>query len=85
MGNRGDKLAGIVMLRGAEQTADVPMFNHLARPQHLYYIETDDTGERTFYYWRNEAAAKFWLESEQSAAICEELATSSKKIGRAHV
>ncbi|XPE45843.1 hypothetical protein ACNKHO_22285 [Shigella flexneri] len=30
----------------------------------LYYIETDSTGERTFYYWRNEAAAKFWLESE---------------------
>lgn len=29
----------------------------------LYYIETDDTGERTFYYWRNEAAAKFWLEA----------------------
>ncbi|ELX9019421.1 ketodeoxygluconokinase [Salmonella enterica subsp. enterica serovar Wilhelmsburg] len=41
----------------------------------LYYIETDDTGERTFYYWRNEAAAKFWLESEQSAAICKALAT----------
>lgn len=41
----------------------------------LYYIETDSTGERAFYYWRNEAAAKFWLESEQSAAICEELAT----------
>ena len=41
----------------------------------LYYIETDSTGERTFYYWRNEAAAKFWLESDESAAICEELAT----------
>lgn len=41
----------------------------------LYYIETDSTGERTFYYWRNEAAAKFWLESDQSAVICEELAT----------
>lgn len=41
----------------------------------LYYIETDDTGERTFYYWRNEAAAKFWLESDDAAAICEELAT----------
>ena len=41
----------------------------------IYYIETDDTGERTFSYWRNEAAAKFWLESEQSAAICKELAT----------
>lgn len=41
----------------------------------LYYIETDDSGERTFWYWRNEAAARFWLESDQSAAICEELAT----------
>lgn len=41
----------------------------------LYYIETDETGERTFYYWRNEAAAKFWLESEQADAISKELAT----------
>ncbi|MDR9890072.1 sugar kinase [Pseudenterobacter timonensis] len=41
----------------------------------LYYIETDSTGERTFYYWRNEAAAKFWLESPDAAAICEKLAT----------
>lgn len=41
----------------------------------LYYIETDETGERTFYYWRSEAAAKFWLESDQAASICEELAT----------
>lgn len=41
----------------------------------LYYIETDDIGERTFYYWRNEAAAKFWLESEDAAAICEALST----------
>ncbi|HKS33207.1 MAG TPA: sugar kinase [Enterobacteriaceae bacterium] len=41
----------------------------------LYYIETDSTGERTFYYWRNEAAAKFWLESPEAAGICEELAT----------
>lgn len=41
----------------------------------LYYIETDSTGERTFYYWRNEAAARFWLESEAAPAICEQLAT----------
>lgn len=41
----------------------------------LYYIETDDSGERTFYYWRNEAAAKFWLESDRAAAICSTLAT----------
>ncbi|STW66790.1 ketodeoxygluconokinase [Klebsiella michiganensis] len=36
----------------------------------LYYIETDDTGERTFYYWRNEAAAKFWLGER---AVCGHL------------
>ena len=40
----------------------------------LYYIETDSHGERTFYYWRNEAAARFWLESERSDEICAELA-----------
>lgn len=40
----------------------------------LYYIETDAHGERTFYYWRNEAAARFWLESERSEEICAELA-----------
>ncbi|WP_336818919.1 sugar kinase [Cedecea sp. MMO-103] len=40
----------------------------------LYYIETDSHGERTFYYWRNEAAARFWLESERSGEICAELA-----------
>ncbi|WP_338464053.1 sugar kinase [Franconibacter daqui] len=40
----------------------------------LYYIETDASGERTFYYWRNEAAARYWLESDQADAICAELA-----------
>ena len=40
-----------------------------------YRFETDSTGERTFYYWRNEAAAKFWLESDAAPAICEALAS----------
>lgn len=39
----------------------------------LYFIETDATGERTFYYWRNEAAARYWLESDQADAICQAL------------
>lgn len=26
----------------------------------LYAIETDEDGERSFYYWRNDAAAKYW-------------------------
>lgn len=41
----------------------------------LYFIETDDTGERTFYYWRNDAAARFWLDGKDADAICERLAT----------
>lgn len=40
----------------------------------LYYIETDAHGERTFYYWRNEAAARYWLESASAAEICDQLA-----------
>ncbi|MGE4800387.1 sugar kinase [Yersinia hibernica] len=39
----------------------------------LYVIETDSTGERTFYYWRNDAAARFWLSSPQADEICQRL------------
>lgn len=28
----------------------------------VYMVRVDETGERSFLYWRNEAAAKFWLE-----------------------
>ena len=41
----------------------------------LYVIETDARGERTFYYWRNDAAARFWLESEGAEDICQQLAS----------
>ncbi|WP_026960294.1 sugar kinase [Aliagarivorans taiwanensis] len=27
----------------------------------IYAIETADDGERSFYYWRNDSAAKYWL------------------------
>jgi len=40
----------------------------------LYVIETDESGERTFYYWRNDAAARYWLDSPKSAEICQQLA-----------
>lgn len=39
----------------------------------LYFIETDSAGERTFYYWRNDAAARFWLTSPDADAICQRL------------
>lgn len=37
----------------------------------LYAIVTDSHGERSFYYWRNDAAAKFWLQTEQTQQICK--------------
>jgi len=40
----------------------------------LYMIETDARGERTFYYWRNDAAARYWLEGEQAEEVCRQLA-----------
>ncbi|GLS92692.1 2-dehydro-3-deoxygluconokinase [Psychromonas marina] len=35
----------------------------------LYMVETDETGERSFIYWRNDAAAKFWLETASEELI----------------
>ncbi|KFX00513.1 ketodeoxygluconokinase [Pectobacterium betavasculorum] len=40
----------------------------------LYFIETDDSGERTFYYWRNDAAARYWLDSPEAEKIGQALA-----------
>ncbi|MGR5096529.1 sugar kinase [Vibrio maritimus] len=39
----------------------------------LYHIETDETGERTFFYWRSDAAAKFVFDQQDSAMLIESL------------
>ncbi len=39
----------------------------------LYLIETDEQGERTFYYWRNDAAARYWLQGPNTDQICNSL------------
>lgn len=39
----------------------------------LYVIETDPHGERTFWYWRSDAAARYWLDSPESDRICQQL------------
>jgi 2-dehydro-3-deoxygluconokinase len=41
----------------------------------LYYIETDDTGERSFFYWRNNAAAKYVFDQPESPTLIEKLLT----------
>ena len=35
----------------------------------LYIVETDDVGERSFIYWRNDSAAKFWLDTASDELI----------------
>ncbi|PJC86726.1 ketodeoxygluconokinase [Vibrio sp. HA2012] len=39
----------------------------------IYAIETAADGERSFYYWRNDAAAKFWLENISVATLVNDL------------
>lgn len=41
----------------------------------IYTIETNENGERNFYYWRNDTAAKYWLRechvAELAKALCQ--------------
>ena len=39
----------------------------------LYYIETDDTGERCFHYWRSDSAAKYLFDQPDSSELVEKL------------
>lgn len=41
----------------------------------LYAIRTDARGERSFYYWRREAAARAMFDGESGAALADALAT----------
>ncbi|MDR9831491.1 sugar kinase [Vibrio sp. FNV 38] len=39
----------------------------------IYYIETDDTGERSFHYWRSDSAAKYVLDQPESEQLIDKL------------
>ncbi|MGB5447119.1 MAG: sugar kinase, partial [Psychromonas sp.] len=39
----------------------------------LYYIETDDTGERCFHYWRSDSAAKYLFDQQDTTALIAKL------------
>lgn len=43
----------------------------------VYLIETDPHGERSFLYWRNDSAARYWLQGDQIANITQNLTTAS--------
>ncbi|MDD1782652.1 sugar kinase [Enterovibrio sp. ZSDZ35] len=39
----------------------------------IYLIENDESGERHFHYWRNDSAARYWVQSFDDAALYEHL------------
>lgn len=39
----------------------------------VYLIETDAGGERNFHFWRNDSAARYWLQAPGRAAVCAAL------------
>ncbi|MEI8673582.1 sugar kinase [Vibrio sp. SA48] len=39
----------------------------------LYTIDTDEHGERSFFYWRNDSAAKYWLRNQAILGIVHNL------------
>ncbi|MDK2679376.1 sugar kinase [Vibrio vulnificus] len=39
----------------------------------IYAIETADNGERSFFYWRNDSAAKYWLRDRAILTLAKEL------------
>lgn len=41
----------------------------------LYTIETQEDGERNFYYWRNDSAARYWLREADTAALVKQLSS----------
>ncbi|MGR5001981.1 sugar kinase [Vibrio celticus] len=38
----------------------------------MYAIETADDGERSFHYWRNDSAAKYWLRDHSVEALANQ-------------
>ncbi|MDG3086329.1 sugar kinase [Vibrio hannami] len=58
-----------------ENGIDTSLIMHIDEKQPgLYYIETDDTGERKFHYWRNDSAAKYIFDqAERSVELINNL------------
>ncbi len=61
----------------AQGVSDRLVLRRPGRRPGLYFIKTDATGERRFYYWRGEAAVREAFEAEGSDAILEALGSYS--------
>lgn len=65
-----DVLSNAMMRRWAEEGIDTHyVLRDPARLPGLYLIELDDSGERSFVYWRGESAARFLLQHKEFARV----------------
>jgi 2-dehydro-3-deoxygluconokinase len=71
-----DSMSNAMLVQWQEEGVRTDMVQHLEHKlPGLYLIETDDQGERTFHYWRSDAAARYWLHGPNTNQICKNLLT----------
>lgn len=69
-----DSMSGTMLAHWQQEGVHTDLVQRLAdKLPGLYLIETDSQGERTFYYWRNDAAARYWLQGQDAEQICRQL------------
>jgi 2-dehydro-3-deoxygluconokinase len=69
-----DPFSHDMMSQWREEGIDTSLILKVDRKQPgLYYIETDNTGERYFHYWRSDSAAKYLFEQQESDSLLDKL------------
>lgn len=69
-----DPFSAEMLAAWQQEGIDTSMVQQLSDKQPgMYYIETDATGERSFHYWRSDAAAKFMFDQADSTALLDKL------------
>lgn len=69
-----DKMSDDMLLQWQQEGINTNLVQRIeGKLPGLYIIETDATGERTFHYWRNDAAARYWLRTQQAETVCQAL------------
>jgi 2-dehydro-3-deoxygluconokinase len=67
---------GLMALAAAEGVNGDMIARVPGRMPGLYLIETDNKGERKFYYWRDTSPARDLFELDNWATVCEQLLTA---------
>ncbi|EOD55268.1 2-dehydro-3-deoxygluconokinase [Aeromonas molluscorum] len=69
-----DPMSSAMLAQWQQEGIDIELVQRLSHKlPGLYLIETDERGERTFHYWRSDAAARYWLQTPQAKRIGERL------------